>query len=110
MSYLLADAYVRPVFNTLSARDRDIVCTLRDDSSRTRVKEFVNEYSTTRRISSKAGQVDGASRATVSKKYFDEMHRAKIIVTANPAGWEGDFRSAPSLLHAMFSSFCCLVT
>ena len=83
---------MNPIFNTVAARDREIVCTLRDDSSRTRVKGFLNEYLHSRRIDTKAGQVDGASRATVSKKYFDEMHRAKIIVTANPQGWEGDFR------------------
>ena len=86
------DAYVNPSFNFLKSRDREIVCTLRDDSSRTRVKEFLNEYSLSRKIGAHAGQVDAASRATVSKKYFDEMHHAKIIVTANPQGWEGDFR------------------
>ena len=33
-----------------------------------------------------------ASRTTVDQKYFGQMYRAKIVVTVNPAGWEGDFR------------------
>lgn len=28
----------------------------------------------------------------MSKKYFDLMHNALIIVTVNPSEWEGDFR------------------
>jgi hypothetical protein len=36
--------------------------------------------------------VNGAKRTTVSKSYFQQMSNAKIVVTVNPANWEGDFR------------------
>lgn len=29
---------------------------------------------------------------SVSKVYFQRMYNTKIIVTVNPANWEGDFR------------------
>jgi hypothetical protein len=41
--------------------------------------------------------VNGASRTVISAGYFDSMHRAQIIVTANPSGWEGDFRLCESM-------------
>lgn len=28
-------------------------------------------------------------RTVVSRQYIDDMHRAKVIVTVNPSGWEG---------------------
>jgi hypothetical protein len=31
-------------------------------------------------------------RTVVSKQYLGDMYRAKIVVTVNPSGWEGDFR------------------
>jgi hypothetical protein len=37
-------------------------------------------------------QVNTATRTTVSKQYFEQMFNAQIIVTVNPANWEGDFR------------------
>jgi hypothetical protein len=37
-------------------------------------------------------QINSDSRTTVSKKYFDLMHNAQIIITVNPSDWEGDFR------------------
>ena len=33
-----------------------------------------------------------ASRQTLSTNYFESMYNAEIVVTANPANWEGDFR------------------
>ena len=37
-------------------------------------------------------QIDGASRRSVSLKYFQKMTHAQIVVTVNPGMWEGDFR------------------
>jgi hypothetical protein len=37
-------------------------------------------------------QVNKASRQTLSSDYFESMYNAEIVVTANPAHWEGDFR------------------
>ena len=33
-----------------------------------------------------------ATRTSINKAYFEHMHNTKIIVTVNPADWEGDFR------------------
>lgn len=37
-------------------------------------------------------QVNTVSRKSVSVQYFQQMYNAQIIVTVNPAHWEGDFR------------------
>lgn len=44
MTYSIAEAYVRPSFARMSERPTDILCTLRDDEARSRVKNFVREY------------------------------------------------------------------
>ena len=38
-----------------------------------------------------------ATRTALNKAYFEHMHNAKIIVTVNPADWEGDFRTWEAL-------------
>lgn len=38
------------------------------------------------------GSVDEGTRSKGGKHYWDYMRRAKIVATANPGGWEGDFR------------------
>lgn len=43
-------------------------------------------------LSPDAIQVNTASRGSVSTQYFEQMYNSKIIVTVNPAHWEGDFR------------------
>lgn len=43
------------------------------------------------------GQVNKGSRNNLNELYFSGMHNAKIIVTVNPAHWEGDFRLWESL-------------
>jgi hypothetical protein len=68
------------------------------DGARTRVSQWVEEYAQARGVKNVVGKpVNGASRPTISKDYFGSMHRAQIIVTANPSGWEGDFRLCESL-------------
>lgn len=37
-------------------------------------------------------QLNKATRTTLSSVYFDRMYHSRIIVTGNPADWEGDFR------------------
>jgi hypothetical protein len=75
---------------------QDVVCTLRDDfhdAARMRVRQWVNAYAKLQGLTKFQGQqVNKASRTTVDNTYFSQMYRAKIIVTVNPAGWEGDFR------------------
>ena len=101
MTYTIADAYVRNEFNLQASRDIEILCTLRAskvDGARTRVSQWVEEYAQARGVKGVVGKpVNGASRPTISRGYFDSMHRAQIIVTANPSGWEGDFRLCESL-------------
>jgi hypothetical protein len=101
MSYTIADAYVSNTFTRQANRDIEILCTLRPskaDSARTRVSQWIEEYAQARGVKNVVGKpVNGASRPTISKDYFGSMHRAQIIVTANPSGWEGDFRLCESL-------------
>jgi hypothetical protein len=96
MVYAVAEAYIPHRFQ--KDRTLEILCTLRGSkemSTRLRVQNWVGEYGTLRNIGGKkviSGQVDYESRTTISRKYFENMYNAKIIVTVNPAWWEGDFR------------------
>lgn len=93
MTYPIGEAYVRTLFPTMEERDIEIVCTLREnngDRTRGRVKSWVNEYARKVGLSNvKAQEINHASRTTVDTAYFNQMFRARIIVTVNPAGWEG---------------------
>jgi hypothetical protein len=80
---------------------QDVVCTLRDDfhdAARVRVRKWVNMYAKKQGLTKYQGeQINKASRTTVDKSYFQQMQRARIIVTVNPDGWEGDFRFMEAL-------------
>lgn len=94
MTYALAEAYLQHQFNF--ERGIEILCTLRGSASmstRQRVQQWVAEYGVDRNVKNIiSSQVDKASRRTVSKSYFGQMYNSSIIVTVNPANWEGDFR------------------
>ena len=45
-----------------------------------------------------------ASRTTVDMGYFNQMFRARIIVTANPSGWEGGQSISAMELLTMYAS------
>jgi len=95
MSYTIADAYVRSTFPTYKDRNLDIVSTLRGgrmDPCRQRVRDYTEEYCKSRDANCIVGQVNHASRREINKEYMKNMYQAKIIVTANPSHWEGDFR------------------
>ena len=65
MSYTIMEAYVKPAFNLLPARDVDIVCTLRGgafDPARGRVRGWVEEYGKANQLKFIAGEVNHASR------------------------------------------------
>jgi hypothetical protein len=93
MTYPSGDIYVRPRYNSFDSRDLEIVCTLRGsnhDPVRLRVREWIEEYVRARGIKQAvAGEINHESRRTISKAYFDNMYRARIVVTSNPSGWEG---------------------
>ena len=88
-----------------------VLCTLRGsrgDPNRLRIQQWVQEYAKTRNISKEnwvAHQINHESRRTISKGYFGKMQQAQIVVTANPSGWEGDFR----LMEAMSSGAMIMV-
>lgn len=87
-----------------------LLCTLRGskgDPNRLRVQQWVQEYAKNHLGSDKwvAHQINSESRRTISKGYFGKMQQAQIIVTANPSGWEGDFR----LMEAMSSGAMVMV-
>jgi hypothetical protein len=94
MTYALAEAYLQHNFNF--NREIDILCTLRGSKSMTtrqRVQDWVAEYGESRKVKNIISkQVTGATRTTVSRSYFEQMFNSSIIVTVNPANWEGDFR------------------
>lgn len=94
MTYALAEAYLQHEFNF--DRGIDILCTLRGSKemiTRLRVQEWVAEYGVLKDIKNIVTKnLNKASRTTVNKGYFQQMYNASIIVTVNPANWEGDFR------------------
>ena len=94
MTYALAEVYTQHKFNF--QREIEILCTLRGSPqmpTRQRVQDWVAEYGKVRNVKNIIGkQVNGASRTSVSKQYFEQMYNSQIIVTVNPAHWEGDFR------------------
>lgn len=101
MTYIVAEIYVRHLFKHYQERSIEILCSLRaipSDPTRTRVKNWVDEYIQSRGIKNAfSGEVNTASRPTVSKQYFERMYSSKIIVTSNPSNWEGDFRLCEAL-------------
>jgi hypothetical protein len=94
MTYAIAEAYVQEKFNFV--REIEVLCTLRGNarmSTRLRVQNWIAEYTDEKKLKNAVTkQVNGATRTTVSKSYFAQMYNAQIIVTVNPANWEGDFR------------------
>lgn len=96
LTYAVTDTYLPQTFRR--QRDLEIVCTLRGSkgmSTRLRVTDWLTEYVSLRGIDSSKtviGQINKGSRNSVSKAYFEQMYSSKIVVTVNPANWEGDFR------------------
>ena len=62
---------------------------------RSAIPNIVNKYNGSKYI----GRADCPNRyGIVSTKYFEILKTSKIIVTANPPNWEGDFRLWEALL------------
>lgn len=75
----------------------DICCLFNngDGGIRSAIPHIVNNYNGPKFI----GRADCPDRySTVSTKYFEILKTSKIIVTANPPNWEGDFRLWEALL------------
>ena len=54
------------------------------------MQEWVAEYGLQNNITNMISkQVNRADRTGVSKEYFEQMYNSQIIVTVNPAHWEG---------------------
>jgi hypothetical protein len=94
MTYAIGESYARYNFNFI--REIEILCTLRGSkkmSTRLRVQRWVNEYVSSRNVEKAiTRQVNKATRTTVNKAYFQLLYNSQIIITVNPANWEGDFR------------------
>ena len=101
LTYAITEAYLPDVFQM--ERTTEILCTLRGNNrmqTRLRVQNWMQEYvnDTSKGVTNAVvGQINKATRSTLSKDYFDNMHNAQIIVTVSPANWEGDFRLWESL-------------
>ena len=96
MPYALADEYVDSdkLGDVVGARPIDVVCTLRDKrGGRGRVLPWLKEYAAERKLHDvRLGQLSSAGRTVIDAGYLSTMRRAKVVVTCNPTGWEGDFR------------------
>jgi hypothetical protein len=94
ISYAISETYTQDIFNF--DRDIEFVCTLRGhkaESSRLRVQNWVTEYAQDRQVkNSITSAINKGSRGVVSQLYFEHMQNAQIVITVNPANWEGDFR------------------
>jgi len=110
MSYSIAEEFLLDSTKTATAdvfhteRKRPVVCTLRPmGRGNTDVRkavlgwvgEAVKEWSLK---GSAVGEVDhGGRREIQNKNYLQTMREARIVVTANPTGWEGDSRTWEAL-------------
>jgi hypothetical protein len=99
MVYSVANAYAQSQFNR--NRSVDITCTLRGNkhmTTRLRVQQWVAKYVEDNGIvNAVQGELNHDTRTKISRKYFDLLFNTRIIVTVNPAHWEGDFRLWESL-------------
>eukprot|EP00615_Pteridomonas_danica_P000678 CAMPEP_0114335828 /NCGR_PEP_ID=MMETSP0101-20121206/5309_1 /TAXON_ID=38822 ORGANISM="Pteridomonas danica, Strain PT" /NCGR_SAMPLE_ID=MMETSP0101 /ASSEMBLY_ACC=CAM_ASM_000211 /LENGTH=557 /DNA_ID=CAMNT_0001467565 /DNA_START=442 /DNA_END=2116 /DNA_ORIENTATION=- len=110
MSYSIAEEFLlesgsQTVADVLDVnRIRPVVCTLRPSGRGSRdvrkevlgwVKEAANKWDLK---GSAVGEVDhGGRREIQNKNYLQTMREARIVVTANPTGWEGDSRTWEAL-------------
>lgn len=96
LTYSIMESYIQSPMS--HRREIGILCTLRGSkamSTRLRVQNSVQRYIDAHPIelsTSVASELSGAGRRVVSNLYFKQMHNSSIIVTVNPAYWEGDFR------------------
>lgn len=99
MVYSLANSYSQLKFN--HDRPIDITCTLRGNkqmSTRLRVQQWTAAYIKAHNITNSVqGELNHDTRTKISTAYFTKLFNSKIIVTVNPANWEGDFRLWESL-------------
>lgn len=110
LSYSMADEFLLDAATQQladvanAARTRPVVCTLRPagrGSSDVRkqvlgwVRGAVEQWGLR---GSAVGEVDhGGRRELQNKNYLQTMREARIVVTANPTGWEGDSRTWEAL-------------
>lgn len=96
MPYSLADEYVdsAKLGDVVGERPIDVVCTLRDTrGGRGRVLPWLREYAKAKQLENyRLGQLSSAGRTVIDAGYLSTMRQAKVVVTCNPTGWEGDFR------------------
>ena len=75
----------------------DVCCLFNnnDGGIRSTIPDIVNNYNGPKFI----GRIDCPNRyGEVNTKYFEILKTSKIIITANPPNWEGDFRLWEALL------------
>ena len=69
------------------------------NSNRGIIPQIVDNYNGPKFVGIAVGSTDYNARYhTINNKYYDTLKKSKIIVTANPPNWEGDFRLWEALL------------
>lgn len=67
-------------------------------SNREKIPHIVNEYEGKKHIGLVTGDRFSRRYMDVITEYYDIMKKSRIIVTANPPNWEGDFRLWEAML------------
>lgn len=98
LPYAVSDAYLS---HDVYPRRLDVVCTLRVGQgaypARARVLSWARAYAEQRNLTGYFGEVTTSTRTALSPVYLQLMRTAKVVVTANPGNWEGDFRTWEAL-------------
>lgn len=63
-------------------------------TTRLRVQNWVSSFVRQNNLSHRSvtGELNHDTRTKISAKYFVKLYTSEIVVTVNPANWEGDFR------------------
>jgi len=95
LAFGVLDAYVGqgPVVSYADRSRYAVVCTLRPGNPvRARVLGWVTQFVVRRALPAFVGQIGDGLRATSDSSYYALMRSARIVVTANPGGYDGDHR------------------
>ena len=105
MHFSVFDQWLVPRTVPYAHRPYDVACTLRarqdaaspSSAGRWNVVQWLRETQRTRPYRVRVGPVLRNSDNCIDSQYLRLLHRARIVVTCQPAHWEGDYRMWESL-------------